>query len=222
MSGWEGADWYAGKGQVAKTEGLSWGRESWFPQWAAEHEACRTGVVLVDMSFMSKFLVQGRDAGACLNRLSTANVNGDVGEIVYTQWLNERGTLEADLTVMRLAEEKFMVVATDTAHRHVESHMSRRFPRDAHAIVSDVTGAYTQLNIQGPGSRGLMQALTGDSEDMSDAVFPFRAAKEVAIGYARPIVTRITYLGELGCVEHLRSSVIIPVLAIDRYIRVST
>ena len=93
-----------------------------------------------------------------------------------------------------------VVVATDTAHRHVESHMSRHFPRDAHAIVSDVTGAYTQLNIQGPGSRGLMQALTGDSEDMSDAAFPFRAAKEVAIGYARPIVTRITYLGELGSV----------------------
>ena len=81
----------------------------------------------MDMSFMSKFLVQGRDAGACLNRLSTANVDGAPGEIVYTQWLNERGTLEADLTVMKLATDKFIVVATDTAHRHVEAWMRRQF-----------------------------------------------------------------------------------------------
>lgn len=166
-------------------------------QWKAEHEACRSAVILMDMSFMSKFLVQGRDAGTCLNRLSTAQVDGKEGEIVYTQWLNERGTLEADLTVMKLAAEKFMVVATDTAHRHVETHMRNHFPQDAHAIITDVTGAYTQLNVQGPKSRDLLRDLVDDA-DMSDAAFPFRTAREVAIGYSRPIVTRITYLGELG------------------------
>ena len=119
-----------------------------------------------------------------------------MGEIVYTQWLNERGTLEADLTITKLAEDKFMVVATDTAHRHVESHMARHFGAEASAVVTDVTGAYTQLNIQGPHSRKLMSDLT--DTDMSDEAFPFRAAKEVALGYARPMVTRITYLGELG------------------------
>ena len=119
-----------------------------------------------------------------------------MGEIVYTQWLNERGTLEADLTITQLAEDKFMVVATDTAHRHVESHMARHFGAEASAVVTDVTGAYTQLNIQGPHSRTLMSELT--DTDMSDEAFPFRAAKEVALGYARPMVTRITYLGELG------------------------
>lgn len=151
----------------------------------------------MDMSFMSKFLVQGRDAGACLNRLSTANVDCAEGEIVYTQWLNERGTLEADLTVMKLSADKFIVVATDTAHRHVESHMAKHFAQDAHVFVTDVTGSYTQLNVQGPKSRTLLQELV-DDVDMSSVAFPFRTAREVAIGYARPIVTRITYLGELG------------------------
>jgi glycine cleavage system aminomethyltransferase T len=96
----------------------------------------------MDMSFMSKFLVQGRDAGSCLNRLSTANVDGAEGKIVYTQWLNERGKLEADLTVMKLAADKFIVVATDTAHRHVETHMRKHFPQDAHACVPSPRNTY--------------------------------------------------------------------------------
>ena len=95
VSGWECADWFAGAGEDPNTNPptLSWNRESWFPQWAAEHRACREGVILMDMSFMSKFLVQGSTAGDCLNFISTANVDGAPGEIVYTQWLNAGGTL---------------------------------------------------------------------------------------------------------------------------------
>ena len=75
----------------------------------------------MDMSFMAKFLVQGRDAGRVLDRVSANRVDGDAGVITYTQWLNEGGTLEADLTVTKLAEDRFLVVASDTAHRHVET-----------------------------------------------------------------------------------------------------
>ena len=196
VSGWEGADWYAPAGTEAKPGPLSWGRQSWWANWQAEHKAAREGVILMDMSFMAKFLVQGRDAGRVLNQISANNVDGASGQITYTQWLNEAGKLEADLTVTKLDDEKFWVVASDTAHRHVETWMKRHTPRDAHAFVTDVTSGYAQINIQGPRSRELMQLVT--SEDMSNEAFPFRHARDIDIGFARALCIRITYLGELG------------------------
>ena len=196
VSGWEGADWYAPAGHEPKVEKLSWGRQNWFPWWEAEHRAAREGVILMDMSFMSKFLVQGRDAGRVLNHISANNVDGEAGMITYTQWLNERGMLEADLTVTKLDDERFLVVVTDTMHRHAETWMRRHIPADAHAFVTDVTSGYCQLNVQGPQSRALLQTLT--SADLSNEAFPFRTAREIDIGYARALCIRITYVGELG------------------------
>nr|HEX4316134.1 aminomethyltransferase family protein [Kofleriaceae bacterium] len=132
-----------------------------------------------------------------LDRLSGGAVDGETGRITYTQWLNEDGKLEADLTVTKLADDRFWVVASDTAHRHVETWMRRAFEdRDARASVTDVTGGWAQLNVQGPKSREVMQLVT--SEDMSNDAFPFRAAREIDVGYARVLCIRITYLGELG------------------------
>ncbi|MBL8324436.1 MAG: GcvT family protein [Rubrivivax sp.] len=196
VSGWEGADWYAPPGVEPQVERLSWGRQNWFLYWAAEHRAVREGVGLIDMSFMSKFLVQGRDAAAALERVSANRVTGTDGRITYTQWLNEAGRLEADLTITQLDAERFFVVATDTAHRHVQAWMKRHFSPAAHVIVTDVTGAWAQLNLQGPRSRELLQALT--SVDLSNAAFPFRTAREIDLGYARVLCVRITYVGELG------------------------
>jgi 4-methylaminobutanoate oxidase (formaldehyde-forming) len=196
VSGWEGADWYAPAGHEPKVERLSWGRENWFPWWEAEHRAAREGAILMDMSFMSKFMVQGRDAGRVLNWISANNVDGDPGTITYTQWLNEKGLLEADLTVTKLDAERFLVVVTDTMHRHAETWLRRHIPAGAHAIVTDVTSAYCQLNVQGPRSRDLMQTLT--SADLSNAAFPFRTAREIDLGLARVLAIRITYVGELG------------------------
>ena len=195
VSGWESPDWYAPKGVEPKVEKLSWGRQNWFPYWQAEHQAARTGVIVMDMSFMSKFRVEGRDAGRLLNQLSGNHVDGDAGMITYTQWLNEGGTLEADLTVTKHDDQRYFVVATDTMHRHVETWMKRHLG-DSHAFVSDVTSAYAQLNVQGPKSRELLQSLT--SVDLSTDAYPFRTAREIDLGYARVLCTRITYLGELG------------------------
>ena len=196
VSGWEGTDWYAPPGVEPKVETLSWGRQSWFPYWKAEHEAAREGVILMDMTFMGKFLVQGRDAGRVLNHISANDVDGKTGRITYTQWLNEAGKLEADVTVTKLEEDRFMVVVTDTMHRHVETWMQRNIPDDAYATVTDVTSGYGQLNIQGPRSRDLLQTLT--SEELSNEAFPFRTAREIDMGFARVLCIRITYLGELG------------------------
>jgi 4-methylaminobutanoate oxidase (formaldehyde-forming) len=195
VSGWEGADWYAPEGASPTVDELSWGRQNWFPYWEAEHRAARGGVILMDMSFMSKFLVQGRDAGRALDRISANRVDGAAGVITYTQWLNEGGTLEADLTVTKLDDDRFWVVASDTAHRHAETWMRRHF-RDAHAFVTDVTGGFAQINIQGPRSRELLASLT--THDVSKDAFPFRTAREIDLGFARVLCIRITYLGELG------------------------
>jgi 4-methylaminobutanoate oxidase (formaldehyde-forming) len=223
VSGWEGADWYAPTGVAPTVERLSWGRQNWFPYWEAEHRAAREGVILMDMSFMSKFLVQGRDAGRLLDFLSANRVDGPPGVITYTQWLDDSGRLQADLTVTKLDDDRLWVVATDTAHRHVEAWMRRHIgeapwrrdradaqsrrhtadapgaeppPGDPHVFVTDITGAYAQINLQGPRSRELLQSVT--RADLSHAAFPFRTAREIDLGYARVLCVRITYVGELG------------------------
>jgi 4-methylaminobutanoate oxidase (formaldehyde-forming) len=196
VSGWEGADWYTPDGSKPEPGPLTFGKPSWWENWAAEHKATREGVILMDMSFMAKFRVQGRDAGKVLNFISANNVDGQAGRVTYTQWLNRFGTLEADLTVTKLDDEEFMVVASDTAHRHAETWIRRNTPDGAHCFVTDVTSAYGQINVQGPRSRELLQAVT--TTDLSQAAFPFRSAKDIDIGFARALCLRITYLGELG------------------------
>lgn len=181
------------------------------------------------MSFMSKFFVQGPDAGTfsffselffnfefpkrfpfffvrkfhkkilgkILNWMSTANVDGPINTITYTQWLDSNGKMQADITVTKFSDEKFMVVATDTAHRHVETMIRRTIEdKNARAYVTDMTGAFAQINVQGPKSRELMQLVT--DTDMGNEAFPFRAAKPISVGYAPITCVRITYVGELG------------------------
>jgi len=196
VSGWESPDWYGTPGAQPDPGALTWGRPSWFSRWQQEHHAARGNVILMDMSFMGKFLVQGRDAGRCLNRISGNQVDAAPGVITYTQWMNEAGRLEADLTVTKLGSERFLVVVTDTMVRHAETWMKRNIPDEAHALVTDVTSAYGQLNVQGPDSRALLQKLT--TTDLSNAAFPFRTAREIDLGFARVLCIRITYVGELG------------------------
>jgi glycine cleavage system aminomethyltransferase T/glycine/D-amino acid oxidase-like deaminating enzyme len=207
VSGWEGADWFAGPGVTPDPGPLTWGRPAWWSNWEAEHRAVREGVGLIDMSFMATFRVEGPDAADVLERLSANEVTAEPGRITYTQWLDEPGTLLADLTVTHLDGSgfpeagptadtpAFLVVATDTAHRQVLTRL-RRACRNRSAHVSDVTSAVAQLNLQGPRSRELLALAT--TADVSDAAFPFRAAREIDLGFARPLCARITYVGELG------------------------
>ncbi len=195
VSGFEGADWYAPEGHEPVVDALSWGRQNWFPWWEAEHRACREGVILMDMSFMSKFAVTGSQAGELLEHLSANRVDGDAGMITYTQWLNERGTLEADLTVTKLGDGDFWVVSSDTALRHTEARL-HRYSAGMDVRIANVTTGYGQINIQGPRSRELLELLT--SADMSNASFPFRATRHIDVAGIEILCIRITYLGELG------------------------
>jgi 4-methylaminobutanoate oxidase (formaldehyde-forming) len=200
VSGWESPDWYAPDGFEPVVDRLSWGREKWFEWWEAEHRAAREGVILMDMSFMSKFAVTGRDAGRFLDRLSAnaVDVGVEPGTITYTQWCNERGTLEADLTVTKRGDDEFWVVASDTVHRHVHTWMRRHAAADgvSRVAIADMTSGYAQINVQGPHSRELLAAVT--TADVSNGAFPYRHAAEVDVGFARVLCIRITYLGELG------------------------
>ena len=194
VSGWESPDWYAAPGQTPSAE-PSWHRAEWFDQWRAEHEAVRSGVGLIDMSFMAKFLVSGPDAAAVLDRMSAGAVAGEAGRIVYTQWLNDAGGIEADLTVTRLDADRFLVVASDTAHGHVAALLARHTV-GADARVRDVTASYAQVNVQGPRSREVMAAVSDD--DLSAEGFAFRDARWIHVGCAPVFAVRITYVGELG------------------------
>jgi glycine cleavage system aminomethyltransferase T len=193
--GWEYPDWFAPEG-IEPQVTYSWGRQNWFEYAAAEHRAAREDVILMDLTHMSKLLVQGRDAEKLLNRICANNVAVPVGRIVYTQWLNGRGTIEADLTVTRLAEDAYLLVLVDALHRRVLTWLERHTPPDAHVFITDVTSAYNIINVQGPKSRRLIAGLT--TADMSNAAFPYLTMQEIDIGYAPVKALRITYVGELG------------------------
>ncbi len=195
VSGWESPDWYAGPGQPAvATPG--WGRQPWFAQWRAEHEAVRSAVGLFDMSFRAKFRVTGAAAGAALSHLSAGDVDRAAERITYTQWLDDDAHILADLTVTKLAADDFLVVASDTAHGQVRGMLARACA-EGDADVRDVTADQAMLSLQGPRSREVLAALC-PGEDVDDAAWPFRSTRWLDLGDARVLAARITYVGELG------------------------
>ncbi len=194
-AGWESPDWFAPKGVEPKVE-YSWGRQNWFEYSAAEHRAVRDNVAMLDYSVMGKLLIQGRDAEKYLNRICANNIAVPVGQCVYTQWLNETGTIEADLTVTRLAEDQFLVLAGDKSLPAVQAWLRRHVSADAHVFITNITSAYSVLNIQGPRSRDFLSSVT--HADMSNAAFPYLTTQEIDIGYALVRALRVTYMGELG------------------------
>ncbi len=199
--GWEMTDWFAPTPEQAKVEKYSWFRQNWWDWHAEEHKAAREDVILMDMSFMSNFIVEGRDACALLSRLSCNQIDVEPGNIVYTQWVNEQGGFEGDLTVTRLTQDKFMVICGDNAHGHTEMRMRRHIGADEFVTIYDATSATTQINIHGPKARDLMQKVS--FSDMSNEAFPFLAAKGIDIGYAMVLAIRVTYVGELGWELHI-------------------
>ena len=194
-AGWERPNWYAPEGMAREYE-YSFGPQNWHEQCTAESHATRDAVALYDQSSFAKFMVQGKDSCAVLNRISANNVDVDPGRIVYTQWLNERGGIEADLTVTRLGENEFMVVTAGAAQTRDMAWLKRHIPEDAHCFVTDVTSGLPMLGLMGPNSRALLSSVT--SSDLSNEAMPFGRSKEIDIGYSRVRASRITYVGELG------------------------
>jgi 4-methylaminobutanoate oxidase (formaldehyde-forming) len=193
--GWERANVFAPPGSEAKLE-YSWGRANWFGWAAEEHRAAREAVAIFDQTSFSKFLLQGRDAETVLQRLCANDVAVPDGRMVYTGLLNPRGGYESDLTVTRLARDRYLIV-TGTAQTTRDADWIRRnIPEDAQAVLTDIGSAYSVLAAMGPRSRELLTRVS--KVDFSAAAFPFATMRPIDLGYASILAGRITYVGELG------------------------
>jgi len=193
--GWERPNWYAPESIEAKYE-YSYGRQNWFEYSAAEHQAVRENVGLFDQSSFAKFRLEGRDAASVLNRVCANNVDVPPGRLVYTQWLNERGGIEADLTVTRLAEDTFFIVTAAETEIRDFYWLKKHIPADAHCVLTNVTSGMGVISLMGPRSRELLQSLT--PAELSHDAFPFATSQEIELGYALVRASRITFVGELG------------------------
>lgn len=193
--GWERPNWYAGRGESPRYE-YSFGRQNWFAHSAREHRAVRENVALFDQSSFAKFRVEGRDACTVLGWICANNVDVNPGRVVYTQWLNGKGGIEADLTVTRLSADSYLIVtAAETEVRDFD-WLRRHIPADAHCIATNVTSAMGVISVMGPNARRLLQSVT--PEILSHDAFPFGHSREIELGYAIVRAARITYVGELG------------------------
>jgi glycine cleavage system T protein len=195
VAGYERANWFAPRGTEPRYE-YSYGRQNWFEASAAEHRAVREQAGLFDQSSFAKFAVKGADASKALGRICANDVDVPVGRVVYTQWLNERGGIEADLTVTREAEDSYLVVTACASQTRDFSWLCRNLATGSQTAAVDVSSAYAVLGLMGPRSRDLLATLT--DADLSTAAFPFGTSKVIDLGYARVRASRITYVGELG------------------------
>ncbi len=193
-AGWERPLWFA-RGGAAREYPYGWGREGWFEASAAEHRAMRQGVGLYDMSSFGKLRIEGPDAEAFLNEVASAEMAVPEGRIVYTCFLNSRGGVEADGTVVRLSETAFLLVTAAATLRADEARLRRQI-RDRRVVVTDVTAGEAALAVMGPKARDLMRAVSPD--DWSDAALPLRTAREVEIGMGTARAHRLSYVGALG------------------------
>jgi 4-methylaminobutanoate oxidase (formaldehyde-forming) len=193
--GWERPNWYAPAGIEPRYE-YSYGRQNWFEYSSAEHLAVREHVGLFDQSSFAKFRLEGRDALKVLSPVCANDVDVEPGRIIYTQWLNERGGIEADLTVTRVAEDVFMVVTAAETETRDFYWLKRHIPDDANCVLTNVSSAMGVISLMGPRARDLLQSLT--PADMSNEAFPFATSREIELGYGLVRASRITFVGELG------------------------
>ena len=194
VAGWERANWFAFDGQHDEYV-YSWKRQNWFENSAKEHMAVRENVGLYDMSTFGKIRVEGKDAERFLNYLCGANLSVDIGKIVYTQFLNSKGGIEADVTVTRLSETIYLIV-TPAATRLADETWLRRNQKDYNVVITDITAAEGVLALMGPNSRALLSSVSPNNFD--NEINPFGTAQVIEIGMGLARAHRVSYVGELG------------------------
>ena len=194
-AGWERANWFAPSG-IDPVYEYSFRKQNWFPYSASEHWAVRERVGVFDMSSFGKFLLQGPDACKVLNRVSANQVDVAPGKVVYTQWLNDQGGIESDLTVTRMSEDQYLVVTAAASQMRDFYWLRESIRADERAYVTDVTAGYGVLSVMGPKSRELLAQMT--PADLSNEAFEFGTSQEIEMGYGLVRASRISYVGELG------------------------
>ncbi|MEM8539807.1 MAG: FAD-dependent oxidoreductase [Pseudomonadota bacterium] len=194
VAGWERANWFANPNQDAEYK-YSWKRQNWFQNSAEEHRAVRENVGMYDMTSFGKIRVEGRDACKFLNYICGNDVDVPTGKITYTQFLNHRGGIEADVTVTRLGETSYIVV-TPAATVQRELHWMRKHQGDFNIVIFDATSSEGVLAIMGPNARRLLEKVS--SHDWTNENHPFGQAHDIEIGMGLARAHRVTYVGELG------------------------
>jgi 4-methylaminobutanoate oxidase (formaldehyde-forming) len=194
VAGWERPNWFGLDGQELVYE-YSYGKQNWFEASGVECQAVRTAVGFFDQSCFVKFDVEGPDALAALNQICANEVDVPLGKAVYTQWCNERGGIEADLTVTRISETEYFVVTAAASGTRDEAWL-RHGCRDHEVTVTDVTDELPMFGVMGPNSRALLSELT--TADLSNDAFPFGTAQHIEVAGHDVRAMRMTYVGELG------------------------
>ncbi len=197
--GWERPNWFAPEGTEARDE-YSMGRQNWFHPVGAEHRHVREAVGIFDQSSFAKYELSGKDAAAALDWICANDVSRPIGRLTYTQLLNTRGGIEADLTVARLSEDRFYIVTGTGFRTHDAAWIVDHLP-NGDARLSDITEDWGTLSLMGPRSREVLARVT--DADVSNAAFPFGHLRELSVAGTAVRALRVTYVGELGWELHI-------------------
>lgn len=198
--GWERPNWFTPEG-MERHDIYSMGRQNWFAPVGEEHRCVREAVGVFDQSSFAKYEVFGKDAGEALERICANRVARQVGRLTYTQLLNSRGGIECDLTVARLAEDRFYIVTGTGFRTHDAAWIRDHIPSGMDAQIVDMTEEFGTLSLMGPRSRDVLQAIC--AEDCSNAAFPFGHVRILTIAGHPVRALRVTYVGELGWELHM-------------------
>ena len=208
--GWERPNWFAdlAAGELP-VDRYSYQRPGWWDAVRREHLAARSQAVLLDQTSFAKFSLKGPDAAQALNWIAAGNVDRAVGSLTYTQMLNPRGGIEADVTVARLAADAFYIVTGTGFATHDFNWIARNLPEGCRATLSDVTSGSSVLSLMGPDAREILSRICPD--DLSNAGFPFGTAQHISVARCPVLALRVTYLGELGWELHMPVEVAVTV-----------
>jgi len=193
-NGWERVNYFRPEGLPRPDHTL--GKPGWLPWVIEEQRATREAVALYDQTSFSKYLLQGRDALAVLQRLCANEMDVPIGKMVYTAMLNERGGFESDLTVMRQAADRFMIITGSAQTVRDFDWITRHIGETEHAVLTDVSAMYSVLSLMGPKARELLALVSPD--DVSPEALKFSWTKEIDLGFARVRAARMSYVGGPG------------------------
>ena len=193
-AGWERPNWFAPAGVMPSDIPSFEEKPNWFSHVAEEHRAIRERAVLIDQTSFAKFEITGAGTEAALQRIAANDLSGSPGKAVYTQLCNEKGGIEADVTLVHAGIDHFYLVTGSGFGIRDSGSVAKHLPSSVH--IRDVTNAFAVINICGPHSREILQSVT--DTDISNAAFPFLAARSLDVGNATVLAVRIGYVGELG------------------------
>ena len=193
-NGWERANYFKPEGSARPGDTL--GVPGWLPWMIEEQKATREAVALYDQTSFSKLLLQGRDALALLQRLCANEMDVPPGKMVYTAMLNARGGFESDLTVMRMAGDRFLIVTGSAQTTRDLDWIQRHIGPQEQAVLTDVTALYGVLSVMGPKARELLARVSPD--DLSAEGLKFSWTREIDLGFARVRAARMSYVGGAG------------------------